>query len=203
MPRPIAGVTAVPRATTAAPAVDEFASFLRDIEQKAYRFAHYELWDRDAALDAVQDSMLRLATRYRDRPPSEWPALLFTILRHRTVDAQRARRLDRLRGLFGGRRRTDTDDNDESSWERLAAPAHERPETVTATAQQRRALDAALRRLPARQRQVFLLRELQELSSAETAQVLGCSVGAVKQHHFRALTALRALLTEDWHHDRR
>ena len=183
--------------------MDEFASFLRDIEQKAYRFAHYELWDRDAALDAVQDSMLRLATRYRDRPSSEWPALFFTILRHRTVDAQRARRLDRLRGLFGGRRRGDADDNDESSWERLPAPSHEGPETVTATAQQRRALDAALHRLPARQRQVFLLRELQELSSVETAQVLGCSVGAVKQHHFRALAALRALLTEDWHHDRR
>ncbi|MFP5350771.1 MAG: RNA polymerase sigma factor [Gammaproteobacteria bacterium] len=203
MPRTLAGVTTAPRPRATAPAAGALETFLRDIEQKAYRFAHYELWDRDAALDAVQDSMLRLATRYRDRPPSEWPALFFTILRHRTVDAQRARRLDRLRGLFGGRRRSDADDNEAASWEQLPAPAHEGPETVIATAQQRRALDAALQQLPARQRQVFLLRELQELSSAETAQVLGCSVGAVKQHHFRALTALRALLTEGWNHDRR
>ena len=184
----------------AAPALD---TFLRDVEQKAYRFAHYELWDRDAALDAVQDSMLRLATRYRDRPPTEWPALFFTILRHRTVDAQRARRLDRLRGFFSGRRRGDTGEADDAIWERLPAPAHERPEHVAATTQRRRALDAALRQLPARQRQVFLLRELQELTTSETAQVLGCSVGAIKQHHFRALAALRALLTEVWDHDKR
>lgn len=186
-----------------AAAATSIEAFLRKVEQKAYRFAHYELWDRDAALDAVQDSMLRLATRYRDRPPAEWPALFFTILRHRTVDAQRARRLDRLRGLFSGRRRSAAGEADDAIWERLPAPAHEGPEVIAATAQRRRALDAALRQLPARQRQVFLLRELQELTSSETAQVLGCSVGAIKQHHFRALAALRALLTEVWNDDKR
>ena len=195
MSRPAADLVATPppSAAATAPALD---AFLREVEQKAYRFAHYELWDRDAALDAVQDSMLRLATRYRDRPPAEWPALFFTILRHRTVDAQRARRLERLRGFFTGRRRDDADDAP-AIWERLPAPAHEGPEAIAATAQRREALDTALRQLPARQRQVFLLRELQEFTTQETAQVLGCSIGTVKQHHFRALTALRALLTED------
>lgn len=201
MLRPAADLVATPQPSVAVAAAS-LDAFLREVEQKAYRFAHYELWDRDAALDAVQDSMLRLATRYRDRPPSEWPALFFTILRHRTVDAQRARRLERLRGFFTGRRQGDADDAP-AMWERLPGPAHESPEAIAATAQRRRALDTALRRLPARQRQVFLLRELQEFTTHETAQVLGCSIGAVKQHHFRALTALRALLTEEWDHDTR
>jgi len=188
-----------PRAAASATALE---TFLREVEQKAYRFAHYELWDRDAALDAVQDSMLRLATRYRDRPPAEWPALFFTILRHRTIDARRARRLERIRGFFTGRRR-DTDDDAGPAWERLPAPVHEGPEATAALGQHRRALDAALTQLPARQRQVFLLRELQGLSTPETAEVLGCSIGTVKQHHFRALTTLRALLTEVSDHDKR
>lgn len=198
MARALAGVVATPRPGPGAGALE---AFLRDVEQKAYRFAHYELWDRDAALDAVQDSMLKLATHYRDRAPMEWPALFFTILRHRTVDALRARKLERLRGLFTGRRRADEDEPEGAAWERLPAPAHEGPEAIAATRQRRRAVDTALRQLPARQRQVFLLRELQQLTTEETAQVLGCSVGTVKQHHFRALTALRALLTEAGNHD--
>lgn len=200
-PISMGSLMAIPQPRAAAPSATALETFLREVEQKAYRFAHYELWDRDAALDAVQDSMLRLATRYPDRPAAEWPALFFTILRHRTIDARRARRLDRIRGFFTGRRR-DTDD-DAPAWERLPAPAHEGPEATAALGQRRRALDAALTRLPARQRQVFLLRELQGLSTPETAEVLGCSIGTVKQHHFRALTTLRALLTEVWAHDKR
>ena len=201
MSRPAARLMATPLPRVPAAATPSLEGFLRDVEQKAYRFAHYELWDRDAALDAVQDSMLRLATRYRDRPPAEWPALFFTILRHRTIDARRARRLDRLRGFFTGHRKNDADDG--APWERLPAPAHDGPEAVAALAQRRRALDEALTQLPARQRQVFLLRELQGLSTPETARVLGCSVGTVKQHHFRALAALRARLMEVWDHDKR
>lgn len=195
---PLVATAPEPSGTAAGSALERF---LREVERKAYRFALCELWDRDAALDAVQDSMLRLATRYRERPAAEWPALFFTILRHRTIDVKRARTLDKLRGLFG--RRAPADDDREPSWERIAAPAHEGPEAAAAFAQRRRALDDALRSLPSRQRQVFLLRELQGLSTDETAQVLGCSPGAVKQHHFRALQALRARLTEVWHHETR
>ena len=80
-------------------------TFLARIEHRAYRFALYELWDREAALDAVQDSMCRLVERYADRPATEWPAIFFTILRNRTTDAKRWRMMERLRGLlpFGSR----------------------------------------------------------------------------------------------------
>lgn len=175
----------------------EIETFLAEVERRAYRFALYELRDREAALDAVQDSMWRLVERYVERPANEWPALFFTILRNRTIDAKRWRALERLRGLFGAERRHD--DDIEPAWMTAPAPAHETPEARLTRTQQRQAIEHALGGLPARQRQVFLLREWQGLSTAETAQVLGCSAGAVKQHHFRALQALRGKLSEVWH----
>jgi RNA polymerase sigma-70 factor (sigma-E family) len=49
----------------------------------------------------------------------------------------------------------------------------------------------ALRTLPVRQRAVVVLRYFDDLTERETARVLGCSVGTVKSHTARALTALR------------
>lgn len=172
-------------------------SFLADVEHRAYRFALYELWDRDAALDAVQDSMWRLVERYADRTAAEWPALFFTILRNRTTDTKRWRLAQRLRGLLGGSRSANGEDED--LWLKIPAPAQEMPEAERTAAEQRAALERALATLPTRQRQVFLLREWQGMTTAETAQTLGCSEGSVKQHHFRALRALRDKLSEVWH----
>jgi len=172
-------------------------SFLAGIEQRAYRFALYELWDRDAALDAVQDSMWRLVERYATRPATEWPALFFTILRNRTTDAKRWRVVQRMRGLFGGSTHRET--ASEQALLAVAASADETPEARRTASEQRRALQHALAELPARQRQTFLLRECEGLTTAETAQTLGCSEGTVKQHHFRALQALRAKLSKVWY----
>jgi RNA polymerase sigma-70 factor (ECF subfamily) len=180
-----------------AAAVSTIESFLARIEQRAYRVALYELWDRDAALDAVQDSMWRLVARYAARPAGEWPALLFTILRNRTTDAKRWRVVQRMRGLFGGGTRREP--TDEQMLLAVPAPADETPEAQQTATEQRRALQRALAELPARQRQTFLLRECEGLTTAETAQTLGCSEGTVKQHHFRALRALRAKLSKVWH----
>jgi RNA polymerase sigma-70 factor (ECF subfamily) len=182
-------------AAQGAPAEQTLEQFLAGVEHRAYRFALYELWDREAALDAVQDSMLRLIERYADRPSAEWPAIFFTILRNRATDAKRWRAWRRLRGLLRG-------EQDDDPFAAIASPT-DGPDT-DAEAQQRRAhVEEALKALPARQRQVFLLREWQGLTAAETAQALGCSIGAVKQHHFRALKALREKLSEVWHGETR
>ena len=60
----------------------------------------------------------------------------------------------------------------------------------------RLAIMAAVRRLPARQREVVVLRFFADLSVADTAAAIGASDGAVKTHTSRALLALREALTE-------
>ena len=49
----------------------------------------------------------------------------------------------------------------------------------------------ALSKLTRGQRAVVVLRHLHDMSEAETAQVLGCSVGTVKSQHARAMAQLR------------
>src|SRR5262245_33149635 len=55
----------------------------------------------------------------------------------------------------------------------------------------------ALERLSERDREVLVLRNLEQLSVADTAEVLGLSPGAVKVRHLRALERLRAILDEE------
>ena len=62
----------------------------------------------------------------------------------------------------------------------------------TAASDTRHALLSALRRLPPRQRAVIVLSYFLDLSEADTAQVLDCSVGTVKRQKHAALNRLRA-----------
>ena len=57
-------------------------------------------------------------------------------------------------------------------------------------------IEKALRVLPARQRQAFLLRYWEEMDVAEAAAIMGCSEGSIKTHCSRATHAIAAFLKE-------
>jgi RNA polymerase sigma-70 factor (ECF subfamily) len=162
-------------------------AFLRGIDARAFRFAELGLRHREDALDAVQDAMMKMLA-YRDRPASEWTPLFWSILRNRMVDMQR-RGLFRLRWLLPGSTDKDgepldwADDGPDPSRSHDSREAWER-------------IDAALRKLPARQREAFTLRVLEELDVADTARIMGCSEGSVKTHLSRAREALQKQLEE-------
>jgi RNA polymerase sigma-70 factor (ECF subfamily) len=182
-------------------------TFLADNEEKAFYVAYAALWDRETALDVVQDSMTRLVEYYRHKTPEQWPALFRTILKSRINDVRRRRmieqgkyRLVSLTGLFRSQ-------HDESgNMTEYELPADEREDGITApeleyvAAELRSRVTEALQSLSERQRQVFILREWRGMSISETATTLGCSENSVKQHHFRAMQALREQLAEVWEH---
>ncbi|MGN6383213.1 MAG: sigma-70 family RNA polymerase sigma factor, partial [Dyella sp.] len=64
-------------------------------------------------------------------------------------------------------------------------------------AQSWRDMSAAVKNLPQRQREAFMLRVLEGLDVAETARAMGCSEGSVKTHLSRAMHHLRDQL-EEW-----
>jgi RNA polymerase sigma-70 factor (ECF subfamily) len=173
------------------PAMTEPAleSFCVEVRPRAMRLALLETGGQAAlAADLVQDALTRLVARYRDRPAEQWPPLFYGILRNRIVDWHRKRRVEKIFDFFFAA--DDGDEPVEAAWEALADPA-DGPEQLVSSRQQAARVAAALQRLSARQRQVFVLREVEELSIADTARAMGISEGSVKTHHLRALTRLR------------
>jgi RNA polymerase sigma-70 factor (ECF subfamily) len=149
----------------------------------------------DDALDILQDAMFKLVEKYASRDPAEWGPLFQTILQSRIMDFHRRNSVrNRYRVWFG---RKDDDEADDYDPLQVAEDVYgSRPEDDYDRRASMNLLDAALRQLPARQQQAFMLRGLEGLDVAETAKVMKCSEGSVKTHYFRALAVLREKLKE-------
>lgn len=161
--------------------------FLAAIGARAFRFAEAGLRNREDALDAVQDAMMKMLG-YRERPAAEWTPLFWSILRRKIVDVQRRGNF-RLR-LFAPANERGGDNM--IDWADSAAgpsQAHDQREAYAR-------LTLALRKLPARQREAFALRVLEELDVADTAKAMGCSEGSVKTHLSRARDSLQKQLED-------
>ena len=155
--------------------------------------------DEEAALDIVQDAMLRLAEKYGHRPAAELPLLFHRIVQNAIRDwfrRQKVRSLwtTLLSSLAPGR--GEDDDQDPLDTLEVADDAS-RPDSPQARLEQAQVLEIIeqeLSRLPARQRQAFIMRYWEELDVAETAQAMGCSEGSVKTHCSRAAHTLATAL---------
>lgn len=177
------------------PAAHGIDAFLASVERRAWRTAEIALNDADEALDAVQDSMLRLVRHYGDKPAAEWSPLFWGILRRRITDLQRRRSVRNRILMWTGRMQLDETGEELPAWE--AADPGPDPARMLSARQAYTAMSTAIRKLPRRQQEAFLLRVLEGLDVADTAHAMGCSEGSVKTHLSRALAALRGQL-EAW-----
>jgi len=164
--------------------------FLKDVERRAFRMAQVAVGNRDDALDIVQDTMLGFATRYANKPESDWPPLFFSVLRSRITDFYRRNAVRRRwTMMFGGH-------GEDDFVQTAADPAGVEPSRALGSAEAGEALNRALGKLPRRQREAFMLRVWEGLSVQHTALAMGCSDGSVKTHLSRAMHALRVVLEE-------
>ncbi|OLT16558.1 hypothetical protein BJF78_14145 [Pseudonocardia sp. CNS-139] len=161
----------------------QFETFVGDATRDLVRTAYLLTWDLAEAEDLVQETFVRVARRWdrvraMDRPVAYARRVLVNLV---------------LDGAPGRSRRraeldAETDVGPDVPDLRSTGPFHR----VDNAAEVRTVLAG----LPRQQRAVLVLRYWSDLSEAETAEVLGCSVGTVKKAAWRALGRIRAAFPE-------
>ncbi|MEU6996755.1 SigE family RNA polymerase sigma factor [Nonomuraea sp. NPDC046570] len=153
----------------------EFADFVAARGTSLLRLAHLACGSRDDAEDVLQTALERA---YR-----HWPRL-----RPDTDPEPYVRRIVVNTAISRARRRAILRITPYGTLPEPAAPSETRGVEL------RQVLTAGLRALPPRQRAVLVLRFWEDLTEAQTAETLGCSIGTVKSQAFKGLARLRALI---------
>ena len=140
-----------------------------------YRLAWGFTGDQALADDVTQDVFVRLVKIKRWQPRAQFRTWLYKIVLNvaRELHRRHRRETGELPSDYDQRQRVE-------------------PESTKYDPE----VSKALQRLPERQREVVVLRFYEELSTQETARIMGCREGTVKTHLHRALAALRDVLTE-------
>ena len=170
--------------------------FLAEVERRALRIAEISVRDRDEALDLVQDAMIKLVKSYADRSRDEWTPLFYRILQNGVRDWHRRQKVrNRVMVWFG---RTAPGDDDYDPVAQAPDPAGRTPDEQLQTNEAMQQVEVAVRGLPGRQREAFVLRTFEGLDVAGTAIAMGCSEGTVKTHYSRAVHTIREQLGDHW-----
>ena len=176
----------------------ELSDFLETVERRAFKQAVYAVRKDEAALDIVQDAMIKLAEKYGDKPAGELPMLFQRILQNTIHDYFRR---EKVRNTWVSLFSSMGDPNEHEDFDLLETfAAEEGSEAAESTAdkiereQVLAQIDEEIQKLPARQREAFLMRYWEDMDVAETAATMGCSEGSVKTHCSRATHALAQAL---------
>ncbi len=147
---------------------EAFDAFVRARYPQLLRFGIALTGSADAAGDLLQDALERTLMAWHRLDAHDNPeGYVRRAMVNRNISIWRKRRRERLTDTVPDRGYVDHHD-DGTMWE-------------------------ALKTLPPRQRAVLTLRYYEDLSEAQIAEVLGCSVGTVKSQASRAIAKLRAL----------
>jgi RNA polymerase sigma-70 factor (sigma-E family) len=151
---------------------EEFDEYVRARTPALIRSAYLLTSDQHRAEDLVQEALIRTYRAWSRLTGSNPDAYTRTVMYHLAVSRWRRKRPTEI----------STD-----------RPPERGGPDETGRSDSRLALRAALDQLPPRQRAVIVLRYFEDTTEAETAQILGISIGTVKSTASRALTKLRAV----------
>jgi RNA polymerase sigma-70 factor (ECF subfamily) len=169
---------------------EAFAGLVQSQQRRASRLALYLLRDVTEADEAVQDTFVKVFTHitsYREDLPFEawFNRILTNTCRDRRKSRRRRQRWE-LGGLEG--------DAQFGSWAASVRSEGPTPEESLLSDERRRTVAAAVDRLPARQREVFLLCHAEGQSPRDVGETTGLRESTVRVHLFRALRKLRIAL---------
>ena len=167
-----------------------FGELVRRYERRVFRTARNILQNDEDAEDVLQEAMLK-AFEHLDsfQEQSKFYTWLVRIAVNESLMKLRKRKSDRSVSL------DESIETDEEPIVREIAVWEENPEQRYSQAELRQILDSAIDSLKPIFRTVFILRDVEELSTEETAEALGLSIAAVKSRLLRARLQLREKLT--------
>ena len=168
--------------------------FLAGVEKRAFRMADLATGNPDHAMDIVQDAMMSLVKNYSHKNEAEWGPLFYRILQSKIRDwYRRSRTRNRV---FGWLSISNYDDDNDAAdpIQQAADKTGLSPDTNADNEQLMDVTLNAIRQLPLRQQQAFLLRAWEGFDVKETAKAMGCSQGSVKTHYSRASKSLKQTL---------
>ncbi len=157
-----------------------FETLIRTHGPPLYRYVRRMTRDHDAVEDIVQETFVaawrQIGTFRQESSIRTW---LFAICARKVVDSQRIKRALPI---------------DDRLIEPADTAAASDPFAVASNAEFLDALETALAELPARQRAVWILREIEELTFPQIATILNLSPDGARGHHHRARTTLQQRL---------
>ncbi len=167
-------------------ALDEL---VRRHQQRLYSVAYRMTFNREDALDITQDAFIKAYRKIGSwKPTGSFQAWLLRLTTNQAIDHIRRRKRYGMRSA-GEAARVEMDVE-------LAAPAAAETDRAAGVLEIEERIHRALSTLSPSQRTVFVLRHYEGMKLREIAPVLGCSVGSVKVHLFRAMRKLREELRD-------
>lgn len=161
---------------------EAFDRFVEIFRSKLFQYTFLVCGQREDAEEVAQETLLKAFERFRQlREPEHIRSWMFTIARNECM-------MKRRRSLFAPERELSLD---ESGLDQVVSGRDSLPDEELLRAELRDVLHDAVSSLPENYRPVLLLRDVEELSTAETAQVLDLSEDVVKQRLRRARLMLR------------
>jgi RNA polymerase sigma-70 factor, ECF subfamily len=170
--------------------------FLSGVERRAYRMAEIATGNSHDALDLVQDAMLGLVKNYAHKEEAEWGPLFHRLLQNRIRDWYRR---NTVRNKFRGWLSLSSNEDEHVDPIQMAVDHYGKtPEENAGNRDSMNELDVALKALPLRQQQAFLLRNWEGMSVKQSALAMGCSQSSAKTHYSRAVKSLRVSLKDHY-----